>query len=255
MAELYRFTAGGDIWRYTDGKRDVVYGGNTHTAKPIKRTKWDRKPDDDTLRITCPDDIDPLPQFITSNPVTSTLVEVLTSSGTLIFAGKIVSVEFDGRGSAQIIAHPTSRMTTGDVPLHSYSTTCDWNLGDSNCGIDLETGTSPGGDAFKCAVTASAITVSSDGKTLTHADFGTFDDDWFTNGRALLGSESVFVMSHEGTSINLLVPFQTAFTGTFTVYAGCPKSMTFCDSKFGNTPNFGGCPWAPVRNPAMDGFD
>jgi hypothetical protein len=40
-----------------------------------------------------------------------------------------------------------------------------------------------------------------------------------------------------------------AVGNAFEAFAGCDRSFSTCQSKFGNSLNFGGFPWIPPKNP------
>jgi uncharacterized phage protein (TIGR02218 family) len=74
-------------------------------------------------------------------------------------------------------------------------------------------------------------------------------DNYFTNGTITFTSGlntglSAVIKHHAGTAIDLFLPtaFLVAPGDTFTVQAGCDKTLATCGAKFNNVINFGGFP-------------
>ncbi len=129
----------------------------------------------------------------------------------------------------------------------SYSRTCEAQLGDARCKVDL---TQP---TLRSAFTASAGTA---GRVIVAAGLSGFAPDWFTAGTLTFSSGAdagiVFeVKSHRRTSgvdqleLWLPPPFPMAAGDAGTVVAGCRKTLAVCGSKFNNVANFRGFPHIP----------
>jgi uncharacterized phage protein (TIGR02218 family) len=142
------------------------------------------------------------------------------------------------RGIAHTLQEPKGR-------LFQYS--CDADLGDQRCGIDLDD------PAFRG--TGALIEITSP-RRFTVSGLAPFANGWFTHGLLTFTSgaadgQSVEVKQHAKTgdlvSIELwsrarlpLAPDQT-----FIVTAGCDKRVTTCRAKFANVVNFRGFPHMP----------
>ena len=135
----------------------------------------------------------------------------------------------------------------------SYQATCDAELGDARCGVNLESG------AFKGSGT---ITALRDNRTFVASGLGLFVSNWFAAGSIqwLTGANAgrkVEVASHtlsgSAATIALLeVPvLPIAASDTFFVRAGCDKVVTTCAAKFANVPNFRGFPSIPGNDSIM----
>jgi uncharacterized phage protein (TIGR02218 family) len=138
-----------------------------------------------------------------------------------------------------------------------YTATCNADLGDVRCTVDLTT------PAMRGEGSVAALTATS---AFRAAGLDDYADDWFTAGRLVWTSganagQAVEVKSHradaEGVTIALwqAMPEPLAAGDTFTVTAGCDKHFDTCVAKFDNAANFRGFPHIPgndfvVRYPA-----
>jgi uncharacterized phage protein (TIGR02218 family) len=118
---------------------------------------------------------------------------------------------------------------------------CAADLGDAQCGIDLESITIPG--------TVDSVT----GNRVIFDAVRTETDEWFTAGKLTFTSGlneglSMEVKQSVAGQITLheKMPFAIAAGDTYTIYKGCTKRFAEdCLHKFGNTINFRGFPHLP----------
>ena len=123
-----------------------------------------------------------------------------------------------------------------------YQHSCDVNLGDARCGVDLEL------SAFK----GSGVVMSvNDRLSFTATGLGAFTNAWFDRGRIIWtsGANAGLVMevkSHVSSggegAIQLWRPMARAIAigDGFDVTAGCDKRFATCRDKFSNVLNFRG---------------
>lgn len=149
----------------------------------------------------------------------------------IVFAAEV-------RGLAHRLAEPKGR-------LFQYG--CDAVLGDGRCGIDMNASTVRG--------TGTLVTVLSP-RRFTASGLSSYADAWFTHGLLTFTSgaangQAIEVKAHAkaGSVVTLeiwsrarlpLTPGQT-----FTITAGCDKSVKTCQAKFANVANFRGFPDMP----------
>jgi uncharacterized phage protein (TIGR02218 family) len=148
------------------------------------------------------------------------------------------------RGLAAELDQPQGRV---------FRHTCDADLGDSRCGIDL-------GDAdFHGAGT---VAVVNDRRRFVVSGLDGFDADWFDRGRLSWTSGAnvglaAEVKSHRqtvaGVEIELWQPAarDIADGDGFSVTAGCDKLFGTCRRKFDNVVNFRGFPHMPGTDFAL----
>ncbi len=142
------------------------------------------------------------------------------------------------RGLAHYLQQPKGRL---------FQYTCDADLGDAQCGVDLASGAYSGNGVITIAQTARRFTVSGlDG--FAH-DFFTRGVWRFTSGPAL--GRDVEIKAHSTlngvTTIELWAAVGAVPTvgTTGTVTAGCDKRFATCRAKFSNAENFRGFPGMP----------
>jgi len=128
-----------------------------------------------------------------------------------------------------------------------YTATCNADLGDVRCTVDLTSATMRGEGSVATLVAASAFTASG---------LDAYEDGWFTAGKlvwtggANIG-QAIEVKSHriDGAIVTLelwqIMPEPLAAGDAFTVTAGCDKHFDTCQAKFANTVNFRGFPHIP----------
>lgn len=160
---------------------------------------------------------------------TGSLGEVRRSG--LAFAAEV-------RGLAHYLQQPKGRL---------FQFTCDADLGDARCRIDLSSEVYRGTGTVLTAPTARQFTV---------AGLDAFADGWFTRGlfTFTFGANpgvAIEVKRHErrdgATTVELWRdPAQAPAAGdTFAVTAGCDKQLATCRAKFANVENFRGFPHMP----------
>lgn len=168
-----------------------------------------------------------------------TMQRVLMRSGSLgevkrsgtAFSGEV-------RGIAHYLQQPRGRL---------YQHTCDADLGDNRCGINL--------DASQFQGSGVIASVQSN-KQFSTTDLSTFEDGWFARGLvaftsgAALGQKmevKCHVVDGGTTWIDLWQDVSGPLTvgQTFTVTAGCDKAAQTCRNKFNNMINFQGFPHMP----------
>ncbi len=128
-----------------------------------------------------------------------------------------------------------------------YAATCDADLGDARCTVDLTGAALHGGGTV----------ASLSGTSVFHATgLDGFDDGWFTAGKLTFSSGANAGLAMEvkvhrvepaGVLIELwqAMPEVIALGDHFTVTAGCDKRFATCRDRFDNAVNFRGFPHIP----------
>jgi uncharacterized phage protein (TIGR02218 family) len=135
----------------------------------------------------------------------------------------------------------------GETCGRLYTKTCNADLGDTRCTVDLN-------DPAMCA--DGAVTAVLATSVFRVSGLGGYADGWFTGGRLTWTSGgnsglSVEVKSHrvdaDGVTLELwqAMPKPLAPDHGFTVTAGCDKHFDTCVAKFDNAVNFRGFPHIP----------
>jgi uncharacterized phage protein (TIGR02218 family) len=142
------------------------------------------------------------------------------------------------RGLAHYMQQPKGRL---------YQYTCDADLGDKRCGIDLTGAAYQGAGAIAAVLSARRFTVTG---------LGNFANAWFTRGLLAFASgaaagQAIEVRSHTVAggvvTIELWAAARLPLAAgqTFSVRAGCDKHPDTCVDKFANIDNFRGFPLMP----------
>lgn len=142
------------------------------------------------------------------------------------------------RGLAHYLQQPKGRL---------YQLTCDADLGDARCGIDLEQAAWRGTGEIVEALSARRFIVSG---------LDDFDHDHFTRGlvqftSGVASGRGIEVKAHTKIAGVVTLDLWTALDAppeagtTLTVTAGCDKRFATCKARFANGVNFRGFPVMP----------
>ena len=159
-----------------------------------------------------------------------------------IFTGRVAEVDF-GRSAAVVTINSHLELLGVGMPLTLYQQTCRWNLFSSGCGLVAASygvsGTLASGSSQSTLLSAVAAPAGSGTYALGRISF--------TSGANAGVARSVrsWTKGSPG-SLVLLKPLPFAVTpgDAFTAWPGCDGGEATCGA-FGNTANFGGCPWIP----------
>jgi uncharacterized phage protein (TIGR02218 family) len=142
------------------------------------------------------------------------------------------------RGLAHLLNQPTGR---------AYGYSCDADLGDARCTIDLSN------PLYRGVGTVTAVT---DARRVTVAGLDSFADQWFTGGKLSWTSganatRGMEVKRHGVAGARVTIELWQAMSeavaigDAFVVTAGCDKQFSTCKAKFANAVNFRGHPYMP----------
>ena len=163
----------------------------------------------------------------------------------LLRAGHLGEVRREGAAFAAEVRGLAARLNEERGRI--YAATCDADLGDARCGVDL------GGPAFRGEGSVLAV---EGGSLIRVAGLDAFADGWFTRGKLTFSAGpnaglSVEVKEHraEPGEVRLALwqrmPAPLAEGDLFVVTAGCDKRFETCRNKFANAINFRGFPHMP----------
>jgi uncharacterized phage protein (TIGR02218 family) len=158
------------------------------------------------------------------------------------------------RGRVSFVAEMRSiTHILGQTVGRTYQSTCDAELGDARCGINLESA------AYKGSGT---VTSMLDGRSFKASGLSLYANGWFSAGSVewVTGANAgrkVELASHTliagiATVTVLEMPVRgIAVSDTFLIRAGCDKVIGTCAAKFANVPNFRGFPNIPGNDAIM----
>lgn len=188
----------------------------------------------------------PIIEYVASNPVEVVWIEIgrlfrdqSPLEKSVIFLGQVLSVSVKGT-AAKLTCVGFEVFLKQNVPTTRYQPQCNWTLFDANCQEP----------SAGYAVNPTSVTVSANGRTITHPDFGGKTGNYWRWGRLIYqGSERLITYS-SGNIIKIRHSIAGLVTGeNVTAYPGCDGAYTTCNSKFENAVHFGGFDQLPVDNP------
>jgi uncharacterized phage protein (TIGR02218 family) len=166
-----------------------------------------------------------------------------------IWSGRLSEVVRQG---ARFTAELVSLKADLERPVgRVYARTCDADVGDARCGVDLD-GPAFRGEGF--------VTEMLGSKRVRVSGLPGFGDGWFVGGVLTWTSGANTgavgrVIRHAGEQIELAAPPRFAIEAgdAFAVTAGCDKRFATCGAKFSNRDNFRGFPHMPGPDAVLAG--
>lgn len=247
-SELYTFTRGSEVWRYTNADSNISFGGFVYVALPISRggieqtIEMSRNP----ITLTLIKDAPMLEAYKSSPPSDVTLLTINKihaglEQSIVVWLGRISNVKF-GELEASVNCEPVYTSMKRSALRRRYQTGCPHALYESQCGVN------------RAAVMELVELSSASGVTLSGAAFGIHPDGYFSGGyiEATIGVvvHRRSITGHVGAAVTINLPLP-AYTGSLTIraYPGCDHSLSTCNSKYNNADNFGGQPFFRSKNP------
>lgn len=274
-ANLYTFTlVNGTVYRWTDADRDIVSGGDTFisTGPQISRDTVEfsasNAPQTTSLTLTIADGDTAsgvgtltILQAIAQGAFDRAQVKVeaafmatfgdTAAMGTIIlFSGRLATMSQINRASAQLEVRSYVELFDTQFPRNLYQASCPYTLYDAGCTLSRASFTVTG-----TVGTGSSSTIILPSSALGHTDaYFALGVLTFTSGAN--NGLSYVVKSYTAAS-NGTITFErpallpVAVGDTFTIAAGCDKTLTTCTDRFGNAANFGGQPFIPSAETAV----
>lgn len=158
------------------------------------------------------------------------------------------------RGRVSFVAEVRSLThILGQTVGRNFQGTCDAELGDARCGINLELSIYKG--------TGEVATIRDD-RTFTATGLGSYSTGWFSSGfvewtsganAGRRAEVAVHTNDAGGVAVVLLdLPVRPVALGDdFLIRAGCDKQIATCAAKFANVPNFRGFPSIPGQETVL----
>lgn len=262
---LFVFTRQSRVWRYCTADRDLVIGGNTYYAAQIDRSEIkqtaERAKDKITIKLAYLRDPSapayPVTQELGNNwfpfvPSSTVYVTCLamhygdTDPPAVEWMGQVTQPKFTDV-ELELTCEPSGGAASARNQGAKWQRGCwktVYSTGLRGCNLDPED--------FKVEATLSAV----NGLTLTSAAFGTAPINLaggaltWTNDNGLIERRSI--MSHSGNNITVLYGSSDLATGLAVVaLPACPRTWNACAAR-GNTDNYGGAIYKPVKDPLKD---
>jgi uncharacterized phage protein (TIGR02218 family) len=250
--ELFRFVEGTVIWTKTNLDQPYTYdsgsGPEVYVPTPMKRTEMESRNEinkasiDISFALT---DTMARGWMIANaeNVVTLSIFEIDGVDITTSWKGRLAAIK---PNINDITATFESIFTSLRRPglRARYLRTCRHSLYRRGCNLDKA--------SFAYAGIPSAVA----GQVVTVSAAASHPDGFFTAGMIAAADGTLrYITSHVGSTITMmrrLPSLETAFAAgptTVTLYPGCDRTRSTCNTTFNNLPNYGGFDWIPTRNP------
>ena len=251
--ELYTFTTGSTVVRYTSAEDTISILGNTYFSRPIRRTspvvaQEDRR---QTLEITIPaNDVVATP-YLGVPPSDKTEVEITSFHRTdtdlvTVWKGKVVGAGFINDGNICKMQTVTIESAMSrSIPRFKYQSQCNHVLYDGRCQVSKA--------SFTYTGTVGAVSGNTIEVVGLEASKGA---GWAVGGYVqIVGSTDYrLVRVQSGDTLTIPLPFADSPSGAIAnVVAGCKHTTDDCENKFSNLINYGGFPHVPSKNPFQVG--
>lgn len=248
---LYMFQRGPLKWGFTSADRAIshlsvnfksIEGGISDDG--IRQTE---DTPSDTLRITTSAEMDVAKMFRHISPsqtVTLTIFDLhYGDDGYLVvWTGIVVGVKFPNDFTATLECKTLDATMEQTGLRQTWTKICPYQLYSPSCGVQR--------NLFRVDATISALDAVSINVPLASAK----PNNWYSGGyvewTSQYGTEQRGIELHQGAVLHL-------YGGTYglseamnvAIYAGCDRLFATCNTKFQNTPNYGGAPHMPGKSP------
>lgn len=283
-AFVYHFNYEGTHYYFTNFDQDVIISGGpagkmanpqTFLSSQIEHSRPERTFDVSpaSVGLVLPATDTELRKWFLTTPVKTIDVEIWRLNSALLpgpvayadlfmeFRGVVDAIGFD---DYNITANAVSLMLQEDRPIPRFNNqySCNHQLYGTFCGVIQA--------VFETTVSIAAVnrvdkTVQIN---ITSVNVGNpirnivITEDFFEGGLAIdnqgnkIGIVSSALVPATGVKLHLQWwPYQLAPGQNITVYPGCNRTKKHCHERFENVFRFGGFPFIPASNPAIDGIN
>ena len=159
-----------------------------------------------------------------------------------IFVGTLDVEEITGSYVKASVKSPMNRLSE-NFPKNTYQASCHHSLYCDGCGVNKNSYSE-----FLKVVLANSTKTKIYCSLTKPSGYYTGGIIQFTSGNNI--TEKRGIKEHNGSELTLSMPllFTPAVDDTFTISAGCNKSIDMCTNKFNNVANFGGTPFVPASD-------
>jgi uncharacterized phage protein (TIGR02218 family) len=245
--ELYEFTIENKTYNFTSANEDINYNGTLYKAIPISRSEISYELEDTGAKIEVSIRETPFNKLIQFSTKKLASVKIYRyPEDILLFTGKIMKVEINyAKQKAILYLGHNYRFENAQIPKRTYSATCPWEFCSKECGLNIAD--------YQFTLETSDFTLI-DAKTIKSNKFQNLNFQLIGGYIKTNLDEFQFINSHNGDTIELLMPLIDTNISYILISGGCDKSINTCDSIYHNKKNFGGFPFIPHNNLTSDGF-
>lgn len=244
--ELYEFTHGATVFRYTSADTDQVFGGQAYAAVTLSRSSIEATQEiaRGALTITCARTL-PLLALFQPVPPSDVITAVVRrfhrddTEAVVIWMGRILNVSWTGL-QAQIRCESVHTSIKRPGLRRMYQKACPHVLYSAQCGVDRE--------AQKVTRTVSSVSGLAVNVGSLSSGFAGGYIEW-TPAAGIVERRAIRSQSGAVLTVNFQ-PVGLSPGDSVDVFPGCDHTMgaSGC-AKYSNVVNFGGMPYIPTKNP------
>lgn len=254
--ELYTFTIGAQVLRYTSAEDIVSYSANNYLPRPMERnspTLSSGETGRQQMEFTLPKDDELSQRYIAIVPAQRVEVEVLrfhrddSPNGFVLWKGRITSAKFEKQGTVcRFFSVSSEAALARPIPGRKYQSLCNHVLYDGGCQV------------VKTSFKHSDTVTGEVGRVLTIDNLlSAKGAGWAIGGTVEIPGdvEKRMIIAQSGDDVTLQIAFPESLIGVAVdVFAGCDHTLATCNGKFSNADRFGGFAFVPTRNPMNGGL-
>lgn len=247
--EIYTFARGTLAWRFTSADRDVEVASLVYQKAVIRRPNIQQGSELNRsaikLQVARDFPIAALYQAgIPADTITLRIQQYHEGDGELvgIWGGRVLNCA-RVPGGAEIACEPVFTSVRQLGLRRRYQRQCPHVLYGSSCKVVA--------NSYKLTTTVDAVSgLSVNAAALAGEADGWWEGGWLQWEIATGVYERRFIFAHTGATVQLTTQPLGLIAGmTVDFFPGCDHTLVTCGSKFGNTPNYGGFPDIPTKNP------
>lgn len=247
--ELYEFTRGTVVSRFTSADADHTLGANSYTAAPLKRSQIESSVERarNAITVTCARNFPIADLFRVSPPtdiITLTIRRVHRgdTDAAVVWVGRVLNCSWDG-AQATLSCEPVLSSMRRIGLRRKYQRQCPHVLYQQGPGLCNVTRAAHSTTTTVTGISGTQLTVNA----LASKPYGGGFVEWTQPSGSV---ERRFITSFTGLQLKLSQAFQgIAIGNTVTVSPGCDHTQATCNSVYSNGANYGGFPFIPNKNP------
>lgn len=259
---LYEFSIGYSFWRYAAGEEDVTIAGFefvdgvltpaqvTYKAVPISDSGLVQSGDtqNDDFTVTLPANVTFASLYLATPPsqtvyLTCRRKQREDNEAPVVWVGEVRSTKRSSVIELQVICKVLTATLNRNGLRLAWGRGCPHALYDRNCTVDP--------DDFGIAINVQGLT----GASITSSGLASLPAGYLSGGYfefdQLPGvKERRMIESHSGSVLNVLGTTDgLEVSDWITVFPGCDRVSSTCNSKFNNLSNYGGFSHMPGKSP------
>ncbi len=249
--ELYEFTVGPTVYRYTTAPDDYTYQTKVYKALQITRSDIEESGElsKNELTVTAQRDLEVADLFRVAPPSEVVGLNIYrihyddpAQERKLHWTGRVLSASWSGPQTSLTCESIFTSLRRPGL-RRNYGRLCPHVLYGAACGL--------ADTSWRSEI---VLTASTEG-TVTATEIGAQADGWWSGGMIEWESapgryERRAIRNHSGQTVTLTHPIPGLAAGeTIFIWPGCDHSLTTCGGKFANHLNYGGFPYVPKKNP------